>query len=455
MNWKKIVAKTIEYIFYGITLVQVAFGLVWAFNQFPHMQNWQESYEYLDISRTWIMDEYVSFLYPLLLKLCTGIESVIGIPFYVPVYVIQLAAVILASWLFIRKTLKLEKSRALWAVGYLTSFPILLQFHMSVRTQSLEVSGILMLITFFETNLIGAAIMTLLLIWLNPDMALIVAAAWLVYLIGELIKARKEKKASGIAIDWKGLLVKCVAFVMALVVGLSVNGLVQTPGSRGRIQKTFWAAAFQRVVTEYFSKSYAIWNEEVRSTYTIEEAMEMAKRSDNMMYVVGPALEADWGRERANELYKQMTVDCLRVRTRDIVYQIRDDLVDSILMPFSILWQDNGERLSQTGWNYGRMRENVPGVTMYYLKFSVYALLVSLVCGLTFLVTRKKVVKHYTYMLVAALVQCIQNVLNTGNRVNYGMQLLVVVWWCGIAILCTMQESTKAVGLNKYIETEL
>lgn len=440
---KKTVSKTIEYIFYGITLVQVAFGLIWAFNQFPHMQNWQESYEYLDISRTWVMDEYVSFLYPLLLKLCTGIENVIGIPFYMPVYVIQLAAVIFSSWFFARKVLKLERYRAWWAVGYLTSFPMLLQFHISVRTESLEVSGILMLITFFETNLIGAAVMTLLLIWLNPDMALIVAAAWAVYLIGELIKAGKEKKSAGTAFDWKRLLIKCSAFVLALVVGISVNGLVQTPGSRGRIQKTFWAAAFQRVVTEYLSKSYAMWDVNVQEVFTVEEAMEIAKRSDNAMYVVGPELESYWGRERADELYEQMTRICFLLRTKDIVYQIRDDFVDSALMPFSVLWQDNGGRMAQTGWNYGRMREYAPIISLYYFNFSVYSLLILLISGFVRLVTEKKFIKICAYMLVVAFVQCIHNVLNTGDGVNYGVLLLVVIWWCCMAVLCAMQESVK------------
>lgn len=437
MNWKKNVVKTTEYIFCGITVIQVLLGLVWAFNQFPHMQNWQESYEYLDISRTWIMDEYVSFLYPVLLKVCTDIEGLIGIPFYMPVYVIQLATVIFSSCFFTRKVMKLARSKAAWVVGYLTSFPMLLQFHMSVRTESLEVSGILMLIAFLETNIIGAAVMALLLVWLNPDMVIIVVAAWIVYLIRELIKTikvRKEERTAETASNWKWLGVKCGAFALALVIGLSVNVFVQEPGSWGRIQKTFWAAAFQRVVTDYFSRSYAMWDDEVRTTYTIEEAMELAKRSDNMMYVVGPALESDWGKERANELYRQMAADCFRVRTRTIVYQIRDDLVDSVLMPFSTWWQDNGERMSQTGWNYGRMRECAPRVALYYMSFSVYGLTFLVISGLTRLTFSRNMDIAFAYLPVVALVQCIQSVFGTGNSVNYSILLLMILFWCYMAV---------------------
>lgn len=436
MNWKKIVVKTTEYIFCGITAIQVLFGLIWAFCQFPHMQNWQETYEYLDISNTWVMDEYVSFLYPMLLKLCTGIEGLVGIPFYMPVYVIQLAAAIFASWFFAWKVLKMEKSKAVWAVGYLTSFPLLLQFHISVRAESLEVSGILLLLIFFETSPIGAAVTTLLLIWLNPDMALICVVAWIVYLIKNLLNAKKDKKATG-AWELKGLLVKCGAFLLALVIGLSVNALVQTPGSRGRIQKTFWAAAFQRVVTEYFSQSYVMWGDEVKLTYTIDEAVEMSKRSDNMMYSVGPTLESDWGREKANELYRRMAVDCFRVRTRDIVYQIRDDLVDSALMPFSTWWQDNGERMSQTGWNYGRFRTESPEVSRFYMKFAVLGLAFCVMMSIITQVIEKSAHKEILVLAAVAVTQCLYTVLSTGNTVNYSQLLPVILFWSivGIGVL--------------------
>ena len=73
MDLKKMINKTATYVFYGVAAVQMVLGVIWLCCQFPHMQNWQETYEYLDISRTWVLDEYVSFLYPALLKVCTGV----------------------------------------------------------------------------------------------------------------------------------------------------------------------------------------------------------------------------------------------------------------------------------------------------------------------------------------------------------------------------------------------
>lgn len=470
MDWKKMINKTATYVFCGVAAVQIVLGAIWLCCQFPHMQNWQETYEYLDISCTWVLDEYVSFLYPALLKVCTGVEALAGIPFYVPVYVVQLLVAVLADLFFVRKVLKLEGSRAYMAAGYLVSFPVLLQFHMSVRPESLAVSGVLLLLSILESGgsraegnitdnepsekkiacgkkmgrTVCNALLTMALIWLMPDIIVICVVIWALYLLKCIHRARKQGKLSEY-LKTRGFWSGWVAFVLALVISLSVNALIQTPGSRGRIQKTFWAAAFQRVVTDYFSRSYAMWDDEVRTTFTIEEAMEQAKRSDNMMYVVGPMLEADWGKERANQLYRQMTLDCFRVRTKEVVYQIRDDLVDSVLMPFSTWWQDDGVRRSQTGWNYGRFREAAPKISSFYWTFSMCSLLALVLTGLVCEILHRKRLHFMSTMILPALLQCTYSVMSSGQAVNYATILFVVLFWCTFALNIVICRNEKDV----------
>lgn len=467
MDWKKALSRTTAYVFYGVAAVQMFFGVIWILCQFPHMQNWYDTYEYLDISRTLVLDEYVGFLYPLLLKLCTGAEAFAGIPFYMPVYVIQLAAAVFACLFFIRKVLKLSGGRAYMAAGYLMSFPLLLQFHMAVRPESLAVSGVLLLLGVLGNNgssadgssadgsavngssadgniadsntangnpvmtAVCGALLTMALIWLMPDLIFICIAVWILYLF------RMLKKIKGFGAGF-------AAFILALVISLSVNALVQTPGSRGRIQKTFWAAAFERVVTDYFSRSYAMWDDEVRTTFTIEEAMELAKRSDNMMYIAGPMLEADWGKERANQLYRQMTLDCFRVRTKDVVYRIGDDLVDSLLTPFSVWWQDSGKRQSQTGWNYARFRESAPEVAQRYLFFGNIGLLGVIICKIFRTIMKREktgALKCLAGLAWVAAIQCVMSVffpgysISIGNAVSYDKLLFVIVFWITSALL--------------------
>lgn len=418
MKWKKSLLKLNRNVLYGMTLIQIVMGALWVFFQFPHLQEWQSTFEYLEISESFVLDEYVGFLYPAFLRLFTELAKWTGIPFYMPLYLLQLAAAIVTARLFGVGVLKLQKEQAWWFTGYFVSFPLLLQFHLSVRPESLALSGVLLLTWLFsQRSVIAAPFTTMLLIWLMPEQAVICTVMWTVYLFRQIKLHR-------------GFYLRLAVFAAALFIGLFINGLTQTPGSRGRIQKTFWAAAFQRVVTDYFSRSYAVWDDEVRTTFTIEEAMEQAKRTDNMMYSVGPMLENDWGKQRANELYRQMAVDCLRVRTRDVVYRIRDDLLDSALMPFSLLWQGSGGRKSQTGWNYAKFRENSPGLSRFYIEYAVLTLTVFLVTGIIVGFLAKNRIRRFLFFLPPAVTQCMLQVLRNGNAVDYGGLLLVAGFWC-------------------------
>lgn len=441
MNVKKLTLRTLKYIFYAVTLVQMTFGMIWMVKQFPHVQQWQSTLEYLEISQSFVLDEYVGFLYPAFLRLFLELEKLTGLPFFMAVYVVQLGLAIWTDRLFAGRILQLDKKDAAWVTGYLVTFPMLLQFHMSVRPESLalsEVLGIWILLKqekaagekrFWRARGIACAL-TAMLIWLMPDMAVICITLWAAGFLKQMRNAHKEQQQKkGFAIRELGI--RFLAFFLALLLGLGVNSMTQVPGSRGRIQKTFWAAAFQRVVTEYFSKSYAIWDEKVRTTFTIEEAMEQAKRSDNMMYVVGPELEAAWGKEAANQSYRQMALDCFRVRTKDVVYQIRDDLTDSILMPFSVWWQEGGTRRSQTGWNYSRFREWNPEISRIYWCFSLIALTILLVLRVVKAVlVRQNPLKGIAALGILACIQAMYAVWTTGNAVDYGKLLIVIAFWC-------------------------
>ena len=418
MKWKESLLKLNRNVLYGVTLIQIVMGALWVFFQFPHLQEWQSTFEYLEISENFVLDEYTGFLYPAFLRLFTEAQKWTGVPFYMPLYLLQLAAAVVTAGLFGKGVLKLQKEQAWWFAGYFVSFPLLLQFHLSIRPESLTLSGTMLLTWLFsKRSVIAAPFATMLLIWLMPENAVICTVMWTVYLFLQ-IKAGK------------GFCLRLAVFVTALLTGLFMNGLTQTPGSRGRIQKTFWAAAFQRVVTDDFSRSYAMWDDEVRTTFTIEEAMEQAKRTDNMMYSAGPMLEADWGKQRANELYRQMALDCLRVRTRDVVYRIRDDLLDSALMPYSLLWQGSGGRKSQTGWNYAKFRENSPGLSRFYIEYAGLASAVLLVTGIAagFLVKSRR--RRFLIFLPPAVTQCLLHVLKDGNAVDYGGLLMVTGFWC-------------------------
>lgn len=434
-------SKLTAYFLYGVTLLQAVLGILWAVKQFGQLQHWQETAEYLQLSRSFAPDEYRALLYPALLRVCTGLEQMAGIPCYIPVYLLQLVIAGIGAYVFLRAVLQCPKGRAVWGMAYVLSFPLLLQFHLSVRPESLAISGILGLTALWwhpgewkMRHSFGVGILSCLLIWLQPDLV------WAVCFLGiTAILYRCFKKEEDLREAWKGRSRKKAGILFLILViscltGTFANRLVQTPGSGGRIQKTFWAAAFQRVVTDYFSRSYALWDEQVRTTYTIEEAMECAKRSDNMMYVVGPALERDWGKQQANASYRDMTLSCLRVRTKDVLGRISQDLLDSVFMPFSLWWQRGGTRASVTGWNYHNFRACAPALSRFYLYLSCTALLPLCIAGV---VKNRKNSRYGAGLLCFALLVLLQTVcqvLGTGNSVDYGKLLWVICLYCILAV---------------------
>lgn len=445
---KKTIRETGNFIFGMTAILQTGMGLLWVLFQFPHLQNFRSTYELLEVSGTLVSDEYTGILYPLFLKLFRLIEEGCKIPFYIPVYLLQMFCAGMSAWLLFG-TLFEEKNRLRQGLSaaYLVSFPLLLQFHMAVRPESLAFSGLLLLTAAIikenrnsrvvVLNRVRLGITIIIPVLLIPDMLFAETAMLLFSGIFWMIKRKKNKSFA-------------LAALLSLLAAFGLHALTSSPGSGGKIQKSFWAAMFQRTVTEYFSRSYAVWDPDVRSVFTIEEAMECAKRSDNMMYVVGPALEEAWGSQRADELYRQMALDCTRIRTRSIVFRIRDDAFDSVLMPFSVLWQNQRGRLSQTGWNYDRFREQSPGLSPFYFRFGVLALmLLTLLALIQRLLAKKRWEKGIWLFALGAAVHCSVVVLSTGNAVDYGNLLPAIGLWCMIGTKSLEEkEREKEVGAD-------
>jgi len=373
---RETVNKTIKYIFYLITGIQVLFALIWIGNNFFHVYMWPETAEYLDIVKNYVLDEYVGIIYPFLVKYL----------YFIPLYVVQLLLASVSTYLFLWNGIKLEQNNAMWGTAYIVTFPMLLQFHLAIRPESIRLSAVMLCVTFFT-----------------------------------------YKKR-----NWK----RYLALACLVIVLFGITRSQQTTGARGRIQRSFWAAAFQRTCTEYYSQSFVAWDDRTLSTYTIWEALEIIKRSDNMMYEIGPTMDKKWGLDAANESYKEMTLTCVRIRTRDVVENIVNDLEDSIKLPFSILQQQDGTRRSQTGRNYEAFVSQSSKINHIYWNFGIWAMLALLFAGMVRYITDSMAGKHVVKilnfsweLLVAVILQWIYKTMTTGDALDYSRYLLIIAGW--------------------------
>ena len=386
MNIKATIKTAIKYLFYLLTIVQVFLGLLWVIRNFGKVYMWPETAEYLDIAKNYVIDEYVGIIYPILVRFL----------YFIPLYIFQLALAITSAFLFLYKGIKLGKPDAIMGTAYLVSFPALLQFHLSIRPESLRLSVILLAITF------------------------------LVY-----------KKRS----------IKRYAIVAQAVVILFVSQkALAEPGSRGRIQRTFWSQAFMRVCTEYYSQSFAAWDDRTQDTYDIWEALEIIKKSDNMMYEIGPTMDSKWGFEAANDSYKFMTKKCLGMRTRDVAELIGTDLWQSAVLPIGLLAERNGVTKTQTGRNYEAFMTYRGRTDTFYWFFGVWSLVVIIIFALAVVgldIKNFKLRNAAIELLAVAVIQWLYKTMTTGDAIDYAKYLVVIVFWCALVIHLALGQNCK------------
>lgn len=289
-------------------------------------------------------------------------------------------------FLLLRKINAQVNAKVAFGCAYIVSFPLLLQVHFENRNQSLILSGclvLLLLLTGFSKN-----------------------------------KRTRLCKYG-------------IAFLVLILAG-TIYMCVPKQNADNHIQKGFWSAAFRRVCTDYFSKSFVAWDERVITSFTIEDALELTKHPDNMDLVVGPTLQRDWGQEGARECYKQMTLLCLSMRTREVADAILADTRDAGLMPFSILWQKDGYHESRTGRNYESFRNGLPGLFRWYFFGSIWAAAWLTLLGIVSILLRGKKEKRYIFpVLLFAILQLILGVFTTYTAVDYlrfGMVELFFLW---------------------------
>ncbi len=433
-------------------LLQIGMGFYWAAHNIMYVPRLKETTEYLTAAQSLLVDEYMGILYPLFLRCVLAIEGVTGLPFQIPVYILQLLLAGTVLSLFLKEVFASQKRRPL-LLFYLLTIPMLLQYHMTVLPNSFLFSVSVLLITlgikiWKKNRACGKELLFLCALWiaaalLHPDY-LFISGVWLFfYFAAFLIRVWRVQKKE--APDRYLLLKTIGGFVCALAVILLVNGMTQTPGSHGRMQRTVEAVFFERLVGQNFANTYFFWPDEVKKVISLTEAEEIAKRSDNLRYEAGPALEAAIGETAANEAYMVMARECFRVRTKETLYRIRDDFCDYLFMPFSVLSPGGNGHISATGFHYARLTEQCPRLGRWYFWGSLYGMLISLFVSAMAAICRilsackavsaqKPVYRQKTngtagWIFLFILLQALWYTISSSMPVDYGNVLIAVLGW--------------------------
>ncbi len=372
MEKKQVLFNFIERVFYLLAGVQILLGLTWIIGNIAVVPKLQESRLYLQISRDLVMDEYVGFLYPVLLK----VLNFMGDKFCVVLYLLQICVAFVSYDFFIDcvwgRSHGLKKYKRHLLAAYVVTFPVILQVHMCVLPYSLASSVWLILLAQLKLLLaqtqklsvkrvvsigISWGIGTLLL----PEYGLMMSFP---LAIGFVICGWKKKSRWGVLL--------LTAFISIGCVGSALT-LTQTPGSLGRIQKSVGATMLSRFAWPYLERNSYFWGEEVKAVFTEEDLRSLSLYPERVLYEFGPTLEAAVGKEKANELYWEMATDSFMLGTKDALTAVGRDMLQNIGGPIGIQLQWQGKGVSYSGWNYAQMAEQTPKLTKYYARFSVYS----------------------------------------------------------------------------------
>jgi len=283
------ILKDIRYIWMGafalLMTVQMVLGIGWMTANIGQLPLFEETPLLVEAARSGSMDEYMGFLYPLLIRLTLGVEKMLHIPYYVLLYILQLVSAgyaIIYMLNYNSRILgvgKLKVVKTGLVLGYLLTFPQLLQLHFAVLPYSLAMSVGLVLICdglFYirhTEKFCGKVLIRICGFWLLEVM-LLPDYKWLagVFMSGVLVIGAVKNR------QWRArILISILCTVLCFGV---VENSTQTPGSMGRVQKSVGATFLARFVWPNFVTCSFFWPKEVKETFDIEELMNITKNAD-------------------------------------------------------------------------------------------------------------------------------------------------------------------------------
>jgi len=355
---------------------QISLGILWFFFNLNGMQAFKEAEELLEISETWVLDDYVGLVYPAVLwvlrKICRGW-------YMIPLYLLQLAAVFCAGCFFLDRTGVVKRDdegkrtlKLLAGGGYLATAPLIMQF---IAAQLPYAFGLAVFLVVLAEGLFlckkgasseNGSVKSLLVIlggWILgalilPDykwlMSLPVLLSFAVYMW-------RKKKCYPVMI---------LLFAGTFLLNVFVAELYQEPGSRGRMEKSLSGALLRRCVWPNFERDYFFWSHNVKILYPAEDMISISCEPENVVYDFGYRMEETYGTKLAKEEYMLMVRTEWEVRTKELVTEIVRDGLGYLCPQITTNLHFNGIGVSYSSWNYHAMNENTPWLTVVYTDVS-------------------------------------------------------------------------------------
>lgn len=422
----KQIQRVISGIFFIGISVQIVLGCFWLLGNFGGFQQFADSYSLINVSKSFLCDEYTGILYPVLIMLARGVEKLFSLHYYYVLYLVQLVVACYAAHRFLWacavtirrfgskirtlkaletegqntavqqsmavpdiliKQIKMDgkqtglqagqhKSRLFWDIWgtmCLLTIPSAMQCHLAVLPNSLTLSFFMVMISYVleasgtPAGLQAIALVKMMPLWLvttllMPEYKILSAVPVLCLFICNVVKFWKQNKRKLLRL----------AVILAVFAGiiLAVGRLIQVPGSHGKMRGTISAVAVRRLVWPWFTENYNFWPEQIREIMDEGQSQEISWYADYVTDRFGPMVEQAVGLKEAQILYRKMARTALSIHTRDIAKELIQDAVSYTVSPFMLNRALRGYgNTSYSGRNYEIMKNNTPGLTRIYVWY--------------------------------------------------------------------------------------
>ncbi len=460
---ENILAIISRVIFIGFS-IQIVLGFVWMWGAFTGVQQFGESYFYVEVSKTLLCDEYLGIAYPALLAFVRRLSRLFSFPDYVPVYLIQIIFATYAAHRFLQSMRRTGRFFDLWSSLVILTIPMAMQCHMAILPQSLTGSCILMELSYVmeacKKNKISLGLFWkpflcwLLAALLMPEYAYLGAIGMLFLVSDTVIKLWKEKKK---LFFWP---VVCGCILAGVIAG--ANQLCRTEGAYGRMHRSIPSAFLCRTAGTCLAETYNYWPDDLKACMDDQTITETLMHADNLVKVFGPAVEQSVGIERAEQIYLEVSKAAWQVYSKKILREILLDAASYTVAPVALQFQLGGRAYdSYSINNYDVMRMEQPKWTAYYMNygswcFGVMLLLAAFIQILWWIyrIYRKRIMQKENIMGIICCIFLSVSIIawytmQGAAMMDYKNSILVTVFWTAFMISVTEKGKMYA-----YLEEE-
>lgn len=370
---------------YCFALLQIIAGFGYIIHNFGHVPQFRETGIYLQMAELFVADEYTGVLYPLLVTLWV---KIFGAYYFVPMYLLQLAAGFYGVYYFVY-TFTDRKYFAVLCALWMNTIPIVMQMHLAVLPYSflftclLWMLGIVLgasvqkrVLKFKEWVILLCAFTILCQLTRGYMLIGILFFVWALLL---QIYAQKHK-----------VLLLLVTFAICagiMVCNLAVYYGTEKEGYYGQIRNSVGGMMFQRFSGPVLHEKYMIYMpEEISECFTGLD-MELYRRYPYKLQTeMGPILEGRYGTERAEEIFYAMGSLGLEVAAKENLSALTEDVLSYAFPQVAFISLRDGEVKGMTSWNYQQFTRENSVFSIYYFNVCQYLWLVGTVLAMLCLI---------------------------------------------------------------------